>query len=56
MFTNAVYFPNYALYNGDTPAQLNYSCISLVYYAFARVTEAGHIVVGISPSSYFHIS
>lgn len=45
MFTNAVYFPNYALYNGDTPAQLNYSCISLVYYASARVTEAGHIVV-----------
>ncbi|KAL1907142.1 hypothetical protein Sste5344_007093 [Sporothrix stenoceras] len=46
MFTNAVYFPNYALYNGDTPAQLNYSCISLVYYAYARVTEAGHIMLG----------
>ncbi|ERS97828.1 chitinase [Sporothrix schenckii 1099-18] len=46
MFTNAVYFPNYAVYNGDTPAQLNYSCISLVYYAFAKVTEAGHIMLG----------
>ena len=45
MFTNAVYFPNEALYHGHTPAQLNYSCISLVYYAFAKVTPAGHVFV-----------
>ena len=45
MFTNAVYFPNYRIYRGDTPGQLNYACISLVYYAFANVAEDGSVFV-----------
>ncbi len=45
MFTNAVYFPNHSLYEGRTPAMLNYSCISLVYYAFAEVTPNGQVFV-----------
>lgn len=45
MFTNAVYYPSYAIYTQDTPGQLNYSCISLVYYAFAKVTSEGHVFV-----------
>ncbi|CAK7208007.1 hypothetical protein SEUCBS139899_010841 [Sporothrix eucalyptigena] len=46
MYTNAVYFPSNAVYSGHTPAQLNYSCISLVYYAYAHVSEAGHVYLG----------
>lgn len=45
MFTNAVYFSNHAIYKGDTPAQLNYGCISLVYYAFANVASDGGVFV-----------
>jgi chitinase len=46
MYTNAVYFPNYRVYRGDTPGQLNYACISLVYYAFANVSADGGVFVG----------
>lgn len=45
MYTNAVYFPNYRIYRGDTPGQLNYGCISLVYYAFANIAADGGIYV-----------
>ncbi len=45
MYTNAVCFPNYRVYRGDTPAQLNYSCISLVYYAYANVAADGGVFV-----------
>ena len=47
--TNAVYFPSMRIYNGDTPATLNYGCISHVYYAYAHVTRDGHVFVS-SPS------
>ncbi|KAL2199085.1 glycoside hydrolase family 18 protein [Corynascus similis CBS 632.67] len=43
MYTNAVYWPNYRIYNGDTPGQLNYGCINRVYYAFASVTAGGGV-------------
>ncbi|KAL2125116.1 hypothetical protein VTJ04DRAFT_1481 [Mycothermus thermophilus] len=43
MYTNAVYFPNYCVYNGDTPGQLNYACINRVYYAYASVGADGHV-------------
>ncbi|PBP21028.1 chitinase [Diplocarpon rosae] len=33
---NAVYYPNYRVYRGETPASLNYNCISHVFYAFAH--------------------
>jgi GH18 family chitinase len=45
MYTNAVYWPNYRIYNGDTPGQLNYGCINRVYYAFASVTADGGVFV-----------
>lgn len=45
MYTNAVYWPNYRVYNGDTPGQLNYGCINRVYYAFANVTADGGVFV-----------
>ncbi|KAL2271030.1 hypothetical protein VTJ83DRAFT_401 [Remersonia thermophila] len=43
MYTNAVYFPNSRVYNGDTPGQLNYGCINRVYYAYANVTANGDV-------------
>ncbi|KAH8906011.1 family 18 glycoside hydrolase [Coniochaeta sp. PMI_546] len=45
MYTNAVYFPNYRVYRGDTPAQLNYGCINHVYYAFASVSPDGVVLL-----------
>lgn len=45
MFTNAVYFPNYRIYQGDTPGMLNYSCINHVYYAYASVSADGGVFV-----------
>ncbi|TVY65528.1 Endochitinase B1 [Lachnellula suecica] len=38
---NAVYYPNYRVYRGETPATLNYNCISHVFYAFAHVSPDG---------------
>ncbi|KAB5578440.1 glycoside hydrolase [Coniochaeta sp. 2T2.1] len=45
MYTNAVYFPNYRVYRGDTPGQLNYGCINHVYYAFASVSPDGGVLL-----------
>lgn len=44
-YKNAVYFPNYRLYSGDTPGSLNYSCISTVYYCFASISADGGVFV-----------
>lgn len=44
-YENAVYFPNYRLYSGDTPGSLNYSCISTVYYSFASISADGGVFV-----------
>lgn len=49
MFTNAVYFPNHRLYQGDTPGSLNYSCINRVYYAYASVSADGGVFVSKFP-------
>ncbi|TVY33955.1 Endochitinase B1 [Lachnellula occidentalis] len=40
---NAVYFPNYRVYRGETPATLNYNYISHVFYAFAHVSPDGGV-------------
>ncbi|CZS95424.1 probable chitinase 1 precursor [Rhynchosporium agropyri] len=40
---NAVYYPNYRCYRGETPATLNYNCISHVFYAFAHLSADGGI-------------
>ncbi|KAI7917766.1 vacuolar protein sorting 53 [Pyricularia oryzae] len=45
MYTNAVYFPNHHIYKGDTPGQLNYSCISHVFYAHAQVSSDGSVLL-----------
>jgi chitinase len=45
MLKNAVYYPNYRVYRGETPASLNYNCISHVFYAFAHVSPDGGIFV-----------
>ncbi|PSR79667.1 glycoside hydrolase [Coniella lustricola] len=42
-FSNAVYFPNHRIYNGDTPGSMNYNCISTVYYCFANVATDGGV-------------
>lgn len=47
MYTNAVYFPNYRVYKGDTPGALNYNCINHVYYAFATVSADGTVFVSL---------
>ena len=54
MYTNAVYWPNYRIYNGDTPGQLNYGCINRVYYAFASVTAGGGVFVSTTKSYLAH--
>lgn len=43
MSVNAVYYPNYRAYHGETPATLNYKCISHVYYAYAHVNPDGFV-------------
>ncbi|KXX80181.1 Endochitinase B1 [Madurella mycetomatis] len=43
MYTNAVYWPNHRIYNGDTPGALNYGCINRLYYAFATVAVDGGV-------------
>ncbi|PSS08652.1 glycoside hydrolase family 18 protein [Amorphotheca resinae ATCC 22711] len=43
MFKNAVYYPNYRVYRGETPASMNYNCISHVFYAFAHLSPDGGI-------------
>ncbi|KFY82384.1 hypothetical protein V498_08603 [Pseudogymnoascus sp. VKM F-4517 (FW-2822)] len=43
MSVNAVYYPNYRAYRGETPATLNYKCISHVYYAYAHVNPDGFL-------------
>lgn len=48
MYTNAVYFPNSRIYQGDTPAMINYSCVNHVYYAYANVAQDGTVFVSIS--------
>lgn len=51
MWTNAVYYPSYRVYRGDTPKRLNYSCISHVFYAFAGVgPDGGVFVSGLYPA------
>lgn len=45
MYTNAVYFPNHRIYQGDTPGMLNYSCINHVYYAYASISVDGGVFV-----------
>ncbi|KAF4626974.1 hypothetical protein G7Y89_g11184 [Cudoniella acicularis] len=41
---NAVYYPNYRVYReGESPASLNYNCISHVFYAFAAVSPDGFV-------------
>jgi hypothetical protein len=34
-FANAIYYPNYKVYNGQTPSTLNLGFVSHVLYAFA---------------------
>ena len=48
MYTNAVYFPNQRIYQGQTPGMLNYSCINHVYYAYASVSTDGGVFVSTS--------
>ncbi|KFX86568.1 hypothetical protein O988_09499, partial [Pseudogymnoascus sp. VKM F-3808] len=43
MSVNAVYYPNYCVYRGETPSTLNYKCISHVYYAYAHVNADGFV-------------
>jgi hypothetical protein len=35
-FVNAVYYPNWRVYDGQTPASLNLDNVSHVFYAFAK--------------------
>jgi chitinase len=35
-FVNAVYYPNWRVYDGQTPATLNLDNVSHVFYAFAK--------------------
>lgn len=46
-YTNAVYFPNERIYQGDTPGGLNYSVTNHVYYAFANVSPDGGVFVSL---------
>jgi GH18 family chitinase len=35
-FINAVYYPDWRIYNGQSPATLNLDSVSHVFYAFAK--------------------
>ncbi len=35
-FVNAVYYPNWRVYKGQTPNNLNLESVSHVFYAFAQ--------------------
>lgn len=53
VYTNAVYFPNKRIYQGETPGMLNYACINHVYYAYANVSPDGSVFVSsFSPLAY----
>lgn len=43
IYKNAVYYPNYRIYRGQTPGSLNYDCIDHLFYAFAHVAPDGHV-------------
>lgn len=45
MYTNAVYFHNGHIARGETPANLDYACINLVYYAYASIAPDGIVNV-----------
>ena len=47
MSKNAVYYPSWRVYRGDTPASLNYDYITTVYYAFAHVAPDGGVYVSL---------
>lgn len=47
MFANAVYFPSHHIYRGDTPGQMNYNCISHVFYAHAQISTDGSVLVSL---------
>jgi len=44
MSVNAVYFPNYKIYEGYTPASVNYGCVNIIYYAFASINPSDGLV------------
>lgn len=48
---NALYYPNWRVYRGDTPGTLNYSYINYVFYAFAHVAIDGGVHVRLSSPS-----
>ncbi|PQE23067.1 glycosyl hydrolase family 18 protein [Rutstroemia sp. NJR-2017a WRK4] len=48
MYKNAVYYPNYRVYRGETPASLNLNCISHVFYAFAHLGPDGGVFTQLS--------
>jgi len=48
MWKNAVYYPSWRVYRGDTPATMNYSCISHVFYAFAHLEPDGGVLVSLT--------
>jgi hypothetical protein len=56
MYTNAVYFPNRRIYQGDTPGMLNYGCVNHVYYAYATVSPDGAVIVSFNVGWWTHAS
>lgn len=49
MYTNAVYFHSGHIAKDETPAKLDYGCINLVYYAYARIAPDGIVNVRTRP-------
>jgi chitinase len=44
MSVNSVYFPAAKIYDGYTPAKVNYACVNIVYYAFASINPSDGLV------------
>ncbi|KAF7503070.1 hypothetical protein GJ744_004352 [Endocarpon pusillum] len=44
-FVNAVYYPNWRVYNGQTPNNLNLDNVSHVFYAFAHLDKDGSVTL-----------
>ena len=47
VWKNAVYYPSWRVYRGETPAIMDYRYISHVFYAFAHLEPDGGILVSL---------
>lgn len=50
MMSNAMYYPNWLVADGQTPSSISFKYASHAVYCFAHVNEQGYVYVGLSVS------